>query len=147
MRRQLLSLGVVGALAACVQLGPASQEAAPQTPAPPTGILCLDKVGINYVVKAQPGKCAAFGQGESFGGGVNLSRLRWQGWGTARATARGIECGFHLPCERIKVKVVASEPVVNCAGETVYSQIRAKSRFGHSSVPPHSCPGPVPPVF
>jgi hypothetical protein len=144
MSRRLLTLGAAGALVAAIQLAPLATEAVPQTTEAPTGILCLDKGGANYVVKAKPGKCAVFGHGEAFGGGVNLIRLHWHGWGSARATARGIECGFHLPCERIKVKVVASGPVVGCTGQVVYSMIRAKSRFGHAAPDPHSCPGPVP---
>jgi hypothetical protein len=144
MTRWVISFVAALAVASGLALGPFTAGGSSQTPAPPTGILCLDKAGANYVVKAKPGKCAAFGPNEIFGGGVNLIRLRWRGWGTARASARGIECGFHLPCSRIKVKVVAFAPVTSCTGQLVYSRIRAKSRFGHSVVPPRSCPGPVP---
>jgi hypothetical protein len=137
------SLRVLGAALPAAIAVFAAPPATPQTTSPPSGILCLNKAGADYVVKAAPRNCAAFGPSEVFAGGVNLKRLRWKNWGSPLATARGIECGFHLPCERIKAKVTAFAPEVSCNGQVVYTRIRAKTRFGQSRVPAHSCPGPV----
>jgi hypothetical protein len=103
-------------------------------------ILCLNKAGSAYVKRAHPSKCAAFGPGGSFGGGVNLRGLKWHAWGHSTARASGIEGGFHLPLEHTPVKVKAYRIVSGSCGR-VYSRLRATSKHGSTTVKLKLCPG------
>jgi hypothetical protein len=98
-----------------------------------TFIYCLSKDGSEYVRKHRPHHCAAYNKphGGSFGGGVNLKHLHWRSWGGRVVRARGIECGFHLPCADIKARVKASSKRRGCGGH-VYTRIRAKTKYGTS---------------
>jgi hypothetical protein len=99
-----------------------------------THIYCLSKDGSEYVRRYRPHHCAAYSKprGGSFGGGVNLKHLHWRSWGGGIARARGIECGFHLPCAHIKARIKASVKRQGCGGD-VYTRIRAKTKFGTSN--------------
>ena len=110
--------------------------------AAPTKLLCATRDGTRYKRKARPRQCTIFGPGGSFGGGVNLRKLRWHGWGHSRARARGIEIGFHRPPQHIRVRVQAWRPRMRC-GHRVYTRFKARSRFGTSRPRPHGCPGPT----
>jgi hypothetical protein len=106
-------------------------------------LLCATRDGTRYVRRKKPKRCTIFGPGGTFGGGVNLRKLRpWHGWGKGQARARGIERGFHLPPQHIKVKVRAWRPRMRC-GHRVYTRFKVKSRFGTSRPKPAPCPGPV----
>jgi hypothetical protein len=121
-----------GAIAACALV-----PAAPAAPA--KRLYCLDSAGSKYVAKRAPSRCAAFGPGGSFGGGVNLASLRWSGWGRATAKATGIERGFHLPYARTRVSVRAYRLVRGCGGRRVYSRLKASSRHGTTTVRLPTC--------
>jgi hypothetical protein len=94
---------------------------------------CANAKATAYVLVARPRACLHFGPGGAFGGGVNLARLRWSGWDRARATATGIEKGFHLPESAIRVRVTVFR-VRPCAAGRVYTRLRATSRFGTTTV-------------
>jgi hypothetical protein len=126
----LLAIACVAALAL-----PSAAVAAKRT-----HILCLNKAGTKYVAKYRPGSCAHFGPGGAFGGGVNLKRIHWKSWNrpSVRGTAR--ECGFHLPCENVKVKIRAYRRRRAC-GRVVFTRLKAVSRFGTTVVRLKRCPG------
>jgi hypothetical protein len=83
-----------------------------------------------------------YGRGGISAGGVFLKKLKWRDWGHARAKAKGIECGFRLPCQNIKAKVRAWRPRERC-GKRVYTRLEATTRFGHSRADVQGCPGPA----
>lgn len=113
---------------------PAQQSAAGKQ----TEIRCLDDSGRSHVRKSQPRHCALFGPGGAFAGGVNLAQLNWKGWGKSRATAKGIEKGFHLPASHIQVDVVAFERV-RCGDVFRYAKLRATSRHGTTTATAPTC--------
>jgi hypothetical protein len=97
-------------------------------------IFCLSKGGDRTVRRVRPKKCTHFGPNGSFGGGVNLAKLRWQHWGSRKATARGIERGFHLPPSHIPVRVTAYRKRAGCDGSRAYTRLKAMSRYGTTRV-------------
>jgi hypothetical protein len=107
-----------------------------------TQLLCLNGDGSEYRRKDRPKQCAIYGKGGISAGGVNLKKLKWRNWGNARAKAKGIECGFHLPCADINAKVKAWRPRERC-GKRVYTRLVATTRFGHSRADVQGCPGPA----
>lgn len=111
-------------------------------PTPKTHLVCLNADGSEYRRKDRPKQCAIFGQGGISAGGVNMKKLKWRDWGHARATAKAIECGFHLPCADIKAKVRVWRPRQRC-GKWVYTRLEATTRFGHSKADVQGCPGPA----
>jgi hypothetical protein len=134
-------------LAVLMWLGPLSTQArqgAGQrvTPISPTltFLPCLNKAGDRYRAKVEPKRCAHFGRGGAFAGGINLRDLIWQNWGEALATATGVECGFHLPCEQITVRVQAFR-VRKACGRRVYTRLKAVSEFGKTLVKTRACIG------
>jgi hypothetical protein len=105
-----------------------------------THILCLNKAGSTYVVKYRPGSCAVFGPGGTFGGGVNLKHIHWKRWNRPSVTGRARECGFHLPCENVRVRVRAYRRRHAC-GRVVFTRLKAVSKFGTTVVRLRRCPG------
>jgi hypothetical protein len=135
------------ALAVLIWLGPLSSEARQAaheriTPISPTltYLPCLNKAGSKYAPRAEPKRCAHFGRGGIFGGGVNLEDLVWTNWGEALATATGTECGFHLPCAKIAVQVQAFRVRMAC-GRRVYTRLKTVSEFGKTRVKTRACLG------
>jgi len=135
------------ALAVLMWLGPLSTEARHEagervTPISPTltFLPCVNKAGDRYRAKVEPKRCAHFGRGGAFAGGVNLRDLIWQNWGEALATATGIECGFHLPCEQITAQVQAFR-VRKACGRRIYTRLKAVSEFGKTLVKTRACLG------
>ena len=116
--------------------GPGSAHAAGKH----TNILCLNTAGTEYVVRYRPRSCAHFGPGGSFGGGVNLKRIRWRSWNEPSVRGRARECGFHLPCENIRVRIRAYRRRRAC-GRVVFTRLKAVSRFGTTVVRLKRCPG------
>jgi hypothetical protein len=114
---------------------PAAQESASGKP---TEIRCLDRSGRSHVAKSLPRRCTLFGPGGAFAGGVNLAQLNWHGWGQPRATAQGIEKGFHLPASHISVQVTAFERV-GCGSVYRYAKLRATSRYGTTTATAPTC--------
>lgn len=108
-----------------------------------TRILCVNLNGSRYVRRNAPSRCASFGPGEAFAGGVDLKGIRWSGWGTSRARGRGIECGFRADCHDIKVSIVADRPRRGCGGVRVYTRLRATSTHGTATVRLKTCPKDV----
>jgi hypothetical protein len=104
---------------------------------------CLNHNGTQIVFRYKPTTCADFGPSGSNADSTLLRRLHWSSWGGAKAKARGVECGAHLPCEKIPAKVVASKPRTACGGRRVYTHLRVTTHFGTISLP-LSCkvPGP-----
>jgi len=145
--RNLLTAVIVAAVA-CVLVGstgvPAPSVAALRSDAAQdkTFLLCANGDGDQYRRKAEPKQCVIFGPGGIFGGGVNLNSLDWKGWGDSTTTATGIECGFHLPCADINVRVKASRPRIRC-GVRVYTRLKATSQHGSSTPSPSGCEGPT----
>jgi len=107
--------------------------------AKPKRLNCINKGGTAYVFKKRPRACAVFGPGGTFGGGVDLKRLEWKGWGTKTARATGVECGFRLDCSDIAVTVRAYR-LRTCGSRRVYTRLRARSKFGTSTVAVPRCP-------
>jgi hypothetical protein len=136
------------ALAVLMWLGPLSTEARETgervTPISPTltFLPCLNKAGSKYRPKTEPHRCAHFGRGGAFAGGVNLENLVWQNWGEALATGTGVECGFHLPCAKIAVQVQAFR-VRKACGRRIYTRLKAVSEFGKTLVKTRACVGPA----
>jgi hypothetical protein len=108
-----------------------------------TRIYCATKDGSEYVPKTAPRRCTVFGPGGTFGGGVNLVNLRWQGWGGASARAKGVERGFHLPFSRIRASVTAYRRKRDCTGRLAYTRLRARSKYGTTRVRVATCRGPA----
>jgi hypothetical protein len=122
---------------------PSSAEHGPPAPAKAeTHLVCLNGDGSEYRRKDRPKQRAIYGRGGIFAGGVNLKKLKWRSWGHARAKAKGIECGFHLPCADITAKVRAWRPRERY-GKRVYTRLKATTRFGHSRANAQGCPGPA----
>jgi hypothetical protein len=150
LRSLLLAVLVIGLLSASIAVG--SEKAGDRELSEAAGhdraslrrsaarIPCLNRGGTRYRLRRHPRKCAIFSYGGSFGGGVNLAGLDWRRWGSRHARARGIEKGFHLPPEHIRVRVVAYRPVNRC-GRRVYSRLRSRSRYGKTVVALHVCGG------
>lgn len=137
------------ALAVLMWLGPLSTEARQEagdrvTPISPTltFLPCLNKAASKYRAKTEPHRCAHFGRGGTFGGGVELQNLVWQNWSEALATATGVECGFHLPCAKIVVQVQAFR-VRKACGRRIYTRLNAVSEFGKTLVKTRACLGPA----
>jgi hypothetical protein len=137
------------ALAIMIWIGPLSSEARQAatdsvTPiSPTTSVPCLNKKGTKYRPRFEPARCAHFGHGGAFAGGVNLRGLEWQNWGdsTAISTA-GTECGFHLPCADIPVTVQAFR-IRKACGRRMYTRLKAISEFGKTLVKTRACLGPA----
>jgi hypothetical protein len=96
-------------------------------------------------LRSRPAACTIFGRDGSFAGGVNLARLRWVSWGGAIAVATGIEQGFHLPLEHVKVSVTLSG-LVSCGGKRLYTRAQVASEHGTTVSHPSGCPGSKPPA-
>ena len=136
-------------LAVLIWLGPLSTQAHQGaserlTPISPTltFLPCLNKSGTKYRAKVEPKRCAHFGRGGAFAGGVNLENLVWQNWGEGLANATGVECGFHLPCAKIAVQVQAFR-VRKACGRRIYTRLKAVSEFGKTLVKTQACLGPA----
>jgi len=135
------------ALAVLMWLGPLASEARQGSSERVTSISptltflpCLNKAGSKYRAKSEPQRCAHFGRGGAFAGGVNLENLVWMNWGAALATAVGVECGFHLPCAKVAVQVQAFR-VRKACGRRVYTRLKAVSEFGKTLVKTRACLG------
>jgi hypothetical protein len=104
-----------------------------------TYILCLNVAGTRYVLRYRPRRCAHFGPGGIFAGGVNLRRIRWAAWDQPSVRGRARECGFHLPCADIPVDIRAYSRRRAC-GRVVFTRLRATSRHGTTIVSLTRCP-------
>jgi hypothetical protein len=105
-------------------------------------IACLRHDGSSYRRVYRPSHCAHFGPGGSFSGGVNLRNLHWKYWNRGTARATGIEQGFHLPPERIRVRVKAYRIRSGC-GRRAYTRLRVTSSHGTTVVRLSPCSGPA----
>ncbi len=117
----------------------------PASAARPLSALCLTTGGTATTPKVRPKRCAHFGPGGSFGGGVNLVSLHWSHWGAATASGTGIERGFHLPFSNIAVSVSAYRRRNGCRVHgrrlRAYTRLRATSVYGTTIVRLGTCPG------
>ncbi len=117
----------------------------PASAARPVSVLCLTTSGRATTPKVRPHRCAHFGPGGSFGGGVNLVSLRWSRWGSSTTSATGIERGFHLPFSNIAVRVSAYRRRNGCRWHghrlRVYTRLRTTSIYGTTLVRLGTCPG------
>lgn len=104
---------------------------------------CADRHGSRYLFEYRPTTCVHFGPGGDFAGGVNLTHLRWRSWGRPLVRARGIEEGFHLPAEHIRVTVVAYR-LRRCGRIRSYTRLRSTSRYGRLLVRLGACRGQRP---
>jgi hypothetical protein len=92
------------------------------------------------VLKQHPLHCTVLPPTAAFAQGVNLKSLDWKHWGSDHATLKGIELGFHLPPERIKVHGSAYRPRPSpCGGQMVYTRVKVTSRFGTTVARPKAC--------
>jgi hypothetical protein len=146
MRKTLWLVVAVCALVAALwqplASGARPGRAAARTAATTASVLCSNKAGSRYVKRVRPTKCAVFGPHGSFGGGVNLSHLKWHGWGHSSAHATGHEDGFHLPPAATATHVTLSRLVKGHCGR-VYTRLRSTSRFGTTRVKLAVCPKPT----
>jgi len=97
-------------------------------------LLCADRGARERHRRFQPRTCNTLRPRQPFAAAVNLVRLRWRHWGAARATARGIERGFHRPATNIAVRVRAYRRRQGCRGDWIYTRLRVSSRHGHTIV-------------
>jgi hypothetical protein len=104
-----------------------------------TYINCLNREGTRYVRKRKPARCAHFGPGGSFGGGVNLRGIQWSSYTGSEARGTATECGFHQGCANTRVTIRAYRVRVACRRH-VYTRLRATSRFGTTTVRLARCP-------
>jgi hypothetical protein len=89
----------------------------------------------------EPRTCNTLGPRQPFADAVNLAKLRWNGWGKATATARGVDRGFRKHARNVAVTVRASGRAVGCRGDWVYTRLRVHSRYGNDYVrQPTGCP-------
>jgi hypothetical protein len=109
-------------------------------PAPPhadasarTYIHCLNSAGSKYLRHRKPKKCAHYGQGGTFGGGVNLTDIHWSKWSGSEAKGTATELGFHLPYSHIAATIRAYRVRV-VHGRHVYTRLRAHSKYGTTTV-------------
>lgn len=122
----------------------AEHSAASSQAAKKIAVLCFNhRVGEygEYVRREKPKRCTRFGPRDVFAGGIYLKKIRWKNWGAPIARGKAIECGAHLPCQDIRVKVKAYRPADRC-GHRVYTKINAKSKHGRSRTRTVVCPGP-----
>jgi hypothetical protein len=120
---------VLSALLAAALLAPAPQADASAF----TYIHCLDSTGSRYLRRRRPKKCAHFGHGGSFGGGVNLRNIVWSSYTGRQARGTAIEQGFHQPYANIPVNIRAYR-VRSRRGRRVYTRLRASSSHGTTVV-------------
>jgi len=110
----------------------------------PLSLLCLTTGGTATTPKVRPHRCAHFGPGGSFGGGVNLVSLHWSHWGSSTTSGTGIERGFHLPLSNIPVSVSAYRRRNGCRVRgrrlRVYTRLRTTSVYGTTLVRLGTCP-------
>ena len=129
-------------LAAAVAAGVLASTA--EGAARPLSVLCLTLSGQATTPKVRPHRCAHFGPGGGFGGGVNLVSLHWSHWGAATTTGTGIERGFHLPYSNIPVTVSAYRRREGCRVRgrrlRVYTRLSATSVYGTTVVRLGTCP-------
>jgi hypothetical protein len=140
-----------GAFAALLFAGPSlAGEATPptrraQANAAVQPLIRCAKSPSGTVLRIRPTTCTIFGPGGSFAGGVNLARLHWISWGSSTAVGSGIEQGFHLPLEHIKVTVTLSR-IVSCGGKRFYTRAQVTSGYGTTVAHPIGCPHSGPPA-
>lgn len=115
--------------------GPRAQSAGIRT-----YIACIDKSGNRYIRRYRPSRCGHFSAGGSFGGGVDLHRIKWSSYNGRIARGRALECGFRLDCTGPTVSIKAYRRVRAC-GHRVYTRLKATSRFGSTVVPLRRCSG------
>lgn len=98
--------------------------------------------GVKVWLRVAPRHCTILTAGDSYATGSNLADLLWKHWGAQRATATGLERGFHRPLGRLRVTVVAfdlSEPGY-CTGRfRVYRHVRVTSRYGTRVLATEGC--------
>jgi hypothetical protein len=136
--RRVLPAFLLAAVAGVALTPPAAAAARP------VSLLCLTVSGRATTPKVRPHRCAHFGPGGSFGGGVNLVSLHWSHWGAPTTSGAGIERGFHLPFSNIPVTVTAYRRRNGCRVRgrrlRVYTRLRATSVYGTTSVRLGTCP-------
>ena len=99
-----------------------------------TYALCANRRATARYAKVRPRVCNTLGPSDGFAQAVNLTGLRWRRWGRSVATARGIERGFHLPLQHVKVRVRAYRRREGCAGDWIYTRWRVGSKYGRTIV-------------
>jgi hypothetical protein len=120
---------VLSALLAAALIAPAPQAEVSAY----TYIHCLNSGGTRYVRRRRPTRCAHFGRGGTFGGGVNLKDIVWSSYTGRQARGTAIEQGFHLPYSNIPVRIRAYR-VRTRRGRRVYTRLRAASSYGTTLV-------------
>lgn len=134
MRRTLLVASA--ALAAC---------AVPAAAAPGDfRVACLTSAGD--VARARPGTCVILGLGFGDAGYFALRNLRWTGWGTPSAAARGVHLSVGFETEvvtRIPARVTLGRLRRGCDGRRWYTAVRVSLNGGRPlGMRLPSCPGP-----
>jgi len=141
VHRALPLVVAIACVPAVLVAGAGADQAGPRVGAAAkhTNVLCLNGAGSAYVVRYRPGNCAVYGPGGSFGGGVNLRRIHWRSWDEPSVRGRARDCGFHLPCADIAVRIRAYRRRHAC-GRVVFTRLKATSRFGTTIVRLPRCP-------
>jgi len=128
-------------LAILVWLGPLSSEAiTPVDRKTSAALPCVNKTGTAYKARTAPKRCAHFGEGGAFAGGVDLHSLVWQDWGEPKVHGAGMECAFDADCQPIPVSVLAYRVRVRC-GRPVYTRLRARTSLGTELIKTRACLG------
>lgn len=105
-----------------------------------TGIFCAKKAGSNErTLRSKPSTCITLGPQDSFSEAVWLFGARWSRWGKATAYGRGFERGFREQAQRIPVKLRAYRRQRCAPGIYVYARLRARSKFGVTTVRFENC--------
>jgi hypothetical protein len=97
-----------------------------------TYVLCRVQDEDTRVPREKPKTCTTLGPRDSFAEALNLASLSWKNWGKSEATAHGIERGFHLPLQHVKVTVRAYRKRLGDCGDYIYTRVRARSKFGQT---------------
>jgi hypothetical protein len=106
-----------------------------------TYLLCANARATARHRAFAPRACNTLGPRQPFADAVNLAKLRWNRWGRATATARGVDRGFRKDDKAVAVTVRASRRAVGCHGDWVYTRLRVHSRYGNDYVrQPTACP-------
>jgi hypothetical protein len=106
--------------------------AAPARSASNTYIPCLpDPVADHLTAERAPSRCSTLGPTDSFAAASNLRSLHWSKWGSDKATARGVDIGFHADIKRVNVRVIASRARISpCGDYYIYTRLTVHSRYG-----------------
>jgi hypothetical protein len=98
-------------------------------PRPRAVLLCANASSTTSVPRVKPTRCKIFEPLQLFTAGNKLAKLRWHAWGSAKATATGVELGAHTH-SHVPVKLRAYRLRRCSETEAMYTRLRVHDRRG-----------------